>query len=138
MLKKIYRKILDNISNVYDDNYDYHRYGRMSIKSWLGLQVLKLCKRIGLVYFPVGKYSFQSRMNKLSEKMIGLDFLYDKLQDDKSKELLVQLMTFRVLGNSRFKLKLDKPNYLDSIRLIDTLKSGMNLWRHKAQLAKWL
>lgn len=51
----------------------------------------------------------------------GVGYLYDRLEDSVSKELLVQLMAFRAMGHRKIRLQRNEPAHWDNIRKIESL-----------------
>jgi FkbM family methyltransferase len=52
----------------------------------------------------------------------GIGYLYDRLDDPESKELLVKLMAFRAMGHRKVKLPQNNPDHWNNIQKIETLQ----------------
>lgn len=52
----------------------------------------------------------------------GVGYLYDRLEDGASKDLLVKLMAFRAMGHRKVKLPQNNPDYWNNIRRIENLE----------------
>jgi FkbM family methyltransferase len=63
--------------------------------------------------------SLEYRLKIARFKDIG--YLYDRLHDSKSKDLLVKLMAFRAMGHRKVKLPQNNPEHWNNIRKIENL-----------------
>lgn len=114
--------LIESMFNNYTDNYDFYRFGpavaekkQVSPKS---LAVKWLNKK--------GYFSIESRIDYIRKKLIAFDahighfnYLYDLLEDDYSKELLVKVCAFRMLGNKKIKLPMNNPEFWDKVSYIE-------------------
>lgn len=96
-------EILRNITNQYDDNYDYFRFGEQS-KNNINSNILKL---------NIDQY--RSSLYSLLPYLSGLTNLYLLLADEQSKFLLIQLITYKILGYEKYKLPLSTPDYWNNL-----------------------
>jgi FkbM family methyltransferase len=105
-MRELKEKIESSRDNDWQDNWDFRRFGTLqsrtlttraksSIKSFL--------QKIGL------------RANHTLADILAheaqLQWLYDHLEDDESRHLLVDLMAYRALGHRKVKLPLNSPAY---------------------------
>lgn len=111
-------KTLDaNLYNYYIDNFDTYRFNRTP-------------KRILMDYLInwLGKFGINNRslsiakLGDLSHYLEPLDKLYKNLEDQPSKDLLVLIFAFRILGFRKVKLPLSNPDFVKSIKAIDKIK----------------
>ena len=118
--KLLIKEILNNISNQYYDNYDYYRFG---VKKTTWKQKVKNAIK--------KKYNLTS-LNHIYDKgafiwlfpyLDGLMNLYEILSDENSKKLLIKLITYRILGNEKYKLPLSTPDYWKGIAELDKLRN---------------
>ena len=65
----------------------------------------------------------------------GLSFLYDRLEDEESKELLTKLIAYRILGHRRVKLPLSTKEYWRTRRSVMSLIEGREVLPIK--FSKW-
>lgn len=101
----------------FDDNFDPNNYGQEAPPSiWQSKSVTDI-----LQYWlrPRGYFS------KQFDQVIGRGaLLYDLLQDESSRDLLVKLIAFRILGHRRVKLPRNTPAYWRGIEAMRTLKTS--------------
>lgn len=113
-----YRQNIANcLKNDFKDNWDERRFGpenkeekvTVRIREGVRYEVKQLIKKLLSI---VGLYQLKSP----AEVMLGNDiehfqWVYRKLVDDESRQLLVQVLSFRALGYRRVKLPLNNPQY---------------------------
>ncbi len=95
-----------NRSNDYSDNYDFRRFGAakaVALRVRLKHAIKGFLEIFGLRENPTHA--------ALGSNKSELQWLYERLQDDESKKLLVEVMAYRVLGHRRIKLPLNTPAY---------------------------
>ena len=117
--KLLVNEILNNISNHYYDNYDYYRFG-VKKESWKQMIKNAMKKRFS---FTSTKSIYDQWHFNLSPYLDDLNNLYNILSDENSKNLLVKLITYRILGFEKYKLPLNSPDYWEGIAEIDKLKN---------------
>jgi len=113
-LKKLKIEILNNNNNQFDDNYDYLRFGKRPI--WKKI-IRNFIKR-------------KLKLKDKSDDFINLFFyfdgvlnLYELLADENSKQLLVQLTAYKLLGYERYKLPLNTPELWKGVERMSKYKS---------------
>ena len=117
-------EILGNVANQYKDNYDYWRFGIKQEKiTWRKIVKKFFTKKLNLrdIHLDITRYKYS--FTQLLPYMDGIVNLYETLSDENSKRLLVQLITFRIFGNEKYKLPLSAPELWAGIEKIDRLKS---------------
>lgn len=95
------KKVKSNLWNNHNDNWDKYRYGKQpdtSSKSRLKTNLKLMAYNLGV------KDSFTPAI--FSERSEEFEKLYNLLADDRSKKLLVDIMSFRMLGHQKVKLPL--------------------------------
>jgi len=116
------------LTHVYDlhtsDNVDPHRYPEEQqgflrrLQSFLRSSVQQLAHKLG--YVPIG--NAPSAVPVLSQvicRSSGLNDLYESLGDEDSRRMLVEILTFRVLGYPRVKLPQNQPSFWAASNHID-------------------
>ncbi|USN53978.1 MAG: FkbM family methyltransferase [Candidatus Nomurabacteria bacterium] len=102
--------IKKNFPNNYQDNVLQIRFKKKKFKVWL-LEILSdFTYRIGL---------FNLILKRKKILIDSFHYLYDRLSDDYSRELLIQVLTFRLLGSRKVKLPLNDGNYFKRIEDIE-------------------
>lgn len=107
------RELTSNMTNYYgSENWDSERFGpyKSSFKSSL-LSKLNglLAGRVAVV--PVNGAPFLDDWEKIKDSVEGLSSVYELLADEDSKSILVQLLTYRLLGPRKIKLPLNTASY---------------------------
>jgi FkbM family methyltransferase len=114
------REIRASLANDYDDNYDYYRFGKQQgeDKSRLKTFVSSLRK----------KYIYHTGLGPISARLLGykkhitsFETLYNMLFDQPSKELLIKLLTYRILGHRHVKLPTNNDHFWNQLAYLDTL-----------------
>lgn len=99
------------------DNFDTHRFAReMAATAWW--------KRLAISLGALRLRSI-SRINAILKHGDDLEWTYEHLSDDESRQLLISVMAFRALGRKRVKLDTNNPERLRNIERIEqTLVKG--------------
>lgn len=124
--------IIQNANHYYIQNTDEDRFGSENL-GWRG----RLKRLLGhLIVEKGGKFFRQgansSEIEKLGSVMSDLEEVYGMLGDEMSRNCLVQVMTYRVLGSSRFKFPENSRNYWLKRRSLDGLISKQDKIKNKA------
>jgi len=131
---RLIQEILLSLFNDYDDNYDPYRFGKKEeSQTYKGTKLVRKAIRENLNkngYFNIQDIN-EMAINKFENAswVNYFSFLYDKLEDEESKNLLIKIVAYRLLGHRKVKLplntntfwkeleiienKLDKENYID-------------------------
>lgn len=91
------------------------RRRRRALRKFYRKSVKPVVRELAWMAFPSLRY------RALAKKFAGIDFLYERLEDAKSKELLVELCAFRAMGHRKVKLSRNTPEYWDNIRRVERL-----------------
>lgn len=117
-LDDLVRYLYDSLSNAHILNIDIE---------WLRYNRVHISDRVIVNTLVEGLQIF--------EHIDGLIYLYDRLDDEHSRNLLINVIAFRILGNSKVKLPLNAPDYWKRRRLIkhlvhsnDTLNINFRNW----------
>ena len=121
------KEILSNQYNHFTDNYDHYRFGEreaidkapISLKSFLKQQ---LYKRNFRQVKPSDK-KLQNKIASIDKYMGDFEELYRLLADEDSKRMLIKLITYRIMGETKVKLPLSTPAYWQEIHNIEKLCS---------------
>jgi FkbM family methyltransferase len=116
------KTVIESLFNNYTNNYDVHRFGTESISkegfSAKSTLVNYLNKK--------GYYSISSVIESTKKRLLSYEsntsyfnYLYDILEDDYSRKLLVKVCAFRILGNKKIKLPMNNADFWDKISYID-------------------
>ncbi len=122
--KELLRKqLLAESGNYYTDNYDYNTHPeKLKAKKKLVnfMKRIMFSKAIMPIFLRLGGYNFLLKQLGFYNYMGKLDAMYNRLASEESKEWLLKLMAFQVLGYLKVKLPLNTPEYWQGI---DKMKS---------------
>lgn len=114
-----------NLGNNFDDNYDYYRFGKVNepIKDGVfGIFSLSKLVRKGIFSRP-GIRLMLIKHKHLIEKF---EYLYNLLADEVSKELLVKILVYRILGYKKVKLNTNNDTFWQSILFLENIEDKDN------------
>ncbi len=116
------KRLIQDGGNYFNDNFDYYVFGKnKSFKK----KIVNAFKRV-LFTKPVFAIAFSIRpiyINFFFGTLFGykkylqpMEFFYDNLASDESKELFLKLVEFRLLGYLKVRLPLSTPAYWQGIK----------------------
>lgn len=121
---KLKNKLLTGISSYQISNTDKLRYcQKKDLVAMAKDKIIEMCSYLlnKLNFVRINNFQLNT-MNfafaNLIENIDGLSWLYERLSDEKSRETLVEVIAFRILGNRHIRLSTNNSKYSD---LIDTL-----------------
>ncbi|MEM1083904.1 MAG: FkbM family methyltransferase [Verrucomicrobiota bacterium] len=113
----LFLKVCRSLGEWHEDNYDVDRFGKVGpkekLKDWLGA---KLVRRN---HSGLGKAA-----EKLGSRFPSLQRTWDLLEDAESKELLVDLMAYRLLGHRHVKLPTNTSDYWSTLSRLENAASA--------------
>ena len=114
--------LLADLQSFQPNNTDFWRFQTRPVahlKHWLKEQVLQLASRAGFVrrHYSVGEV--RARLQAVLRRMDGLEEFYELLQDEHSRQLLVKLLRFRILGSRYVRLPRNEQGYWDTRMQLD-------------------
>jgi FkbM family methyltransferase len=122
-LSSLLRKVITDSYKIEINNTDYVRY---PMSSWKRLQrrlkdqLLYVAGKRNFIYRSEGSSEqYGEKMRLIISQADKLGDLYDSLQDDASRQLLVELLSYRVLGQQRVKLSTNKSTYWRSLDFVN-------------------
>lgn len=125
------RKLITSSSNYYKDNYDFmakpkqlpfkKRFINQAKRVLFRKPFLALAFRSDFLFQKIFLGAFQ-----LEKYLQPLSFFYDALNDETSKQLMVDVMAFKIMGFQRVRLPLSTPAYWDGVNKIAALSSKEN------------
>jgi len=138
LMAYLHEVILD-LSNWYEDNYDFRRFGPRTEKQRFlsGRALIKdYLHHRGWVSKRELENCIAAAFQLIKEHEDGFQWLYDRLADSESQNTLVKVLAFRALGHHKVKLPLNIPSYWDGLALIEKLADssdfisiGFRNWR---------
>lgn len=119
LFELVIRGFHQNYLNQWSDNYDEYRYGRRS-KSVKRKLIIFVHRIIRSFLFRTGqKKVIDNNISRLAPYFTGYNDLFIHLNDQKSKNLLKDLLLFKILGNERYKLPLSNELHFQRIKDIE-------------------
>lgn len=103
--ENLFLKICQSFNEWHEDNYDVARHGTLSWERKTKDQINRLLGR------RQRQHGINQRASALKPHLEKLGKLWEDLVDDASKDLLVDLMAYRVLGYRHVKLDTNTPEY---------------------------
>jgi FkbM family methyltransferase len=73
-----------------------------------------------ILWTPAGRASMRTRLDELDALIPSFEQLFGRLVDERSRDLLVELLVFRVLGHSHMTLSTSTPTYWGAYHDVDS------------------
>ncbi len=148
----------DCARNDYSDNHDYFRFGPLtppnillqpfatlrSMKASIAGTLRKAAHELGIRNSPGSNVhkTAAAALDWVEPCRAQLAWLYDRLADEHSRQLLISIMAYRALGHRRVKLPLNTPDFwnmrqrLESLTCgTETMETGFRGWKvHRMRL----
>jgi FkbM family methyltransferase len=134
------KTIVENLFNNYTDNHDIYRFGPAPIEregSTVKTMIRKSLNKKG--YFSVASpIDYAKKCLDVFEPKVGyFEYLYNILEDNYSKDLLVKVCAFRILGKRKIKLPMNNPEFWTKVLEIentlkqknDFIQTGFKDWK---------
>jgi len=111
--KRLYSKVIASMSNDYADNHDSYRFGSDDENYRKSLKEKFKYKYIYPRYVPKNRtiHFIEQTSDFLSKYGEKLEFLYNLIEDEESKSLLVDIIAYRLLGKRKVKLDTNTPEF---------------------------
>ena len=116
---KVVKKIISSLSNNYTDNWDHVRFGKqkpIAATSFVRKSIQNKFRERG--YYHIGTFEAVLRNSFQIHKF---EFLYNQLVTAQDKDLLIQVLAYRVLGPTKVRLPLSNPAYWERIKELEKL-----------------
>ena len=106
-------ELISAVNNNYEDNHDHYRYGALTLPK----------KKISIKEKAVKKLNARGFYNTFNNQILSTQikntefpfsdffYLYELLEDAFSKELLIRIIAYRMLGHTKIKLPLSTPAF---------------------------
>jgi FkbM family methyltransferase len=112
-----FKVIANNMFNDYNDNWDYGRFGRKQrVKRGIRNKIQRLLNRRG--YYHVFTIHHLIIQNLWINKF---EYLYNRLSLVDDRKLLLDVLSYRILGYKRVKLPLNTTDYWDKVKSLEEL-----------------
>ncbi len=115
------KSISKELKNNYTDNWDSYRYGNEPLLTGAS-STLKNALKTGLQGSGLFNQFFANRyMNAYKNLIDNFSFLYENLEDEASENLLINVLTYRILGYRKVKINLGGIDYKSEMKKIEQL-----------------
>jgi FkbM family methyltransferase len=124
-ISNINAEMIIAVNNNFDDNYDHNRFGKIPFtKNKISFKG-KLIKKLNDhgFYNNSNNHLFSKRVKNIDFPFSDFFYLYEILEDDYSKELLIKIIAYRILGHKKVKLPLSKPSFWQDQKRIEANQS---------------
>jgi FkbM family methyltransferase len=110
--------ISSNLYNDYEDNWDHIRYGENAAikKNYFRGKIQKVLNKRGYYHLTTVQHLISNSL-----QINKFEYLYNNLESNNDRQLLLQVLAFRVLGHTKVKLPLNTPNYWAQLRALEEL-----------------
>jgi FkbM family methyltransferase len=116
---KFVEVLADSLGNNFEDNYDSRRFRPQKFPNSARQFLRKILLKNGFVTARSARDTIVSSINFMAPHLENLEWLYGHLADDESKETLVKVMAYRVLGHRKIRLPLSTAEYFSTLEMID-------------------
>lgn len=107
------------------DNYDSDRFGSEKKRPFCMKECLReLLARLGLTSAGAARQTMCSGLRFVEPHLADLEWLYGKLADDESRQILASVIAFRALGHRKIRLSRNSPTYWASLRKAENIAQG--------------
>ena len=122
-------ELINSVNKNYEDNYDHNRFGKEESKTKkhqsLKSAFISLINKQG--YFnDFNNYLYGKQIENIDYPVIDFIYLHNILQDEYSKELLVKVVAYRMLGYKKVKLPLSTHEFWSNMKLIESHQSKVD------------
>ncbi len=111
----------DSLYNDYTDNIDTYRFGKPTIAPKKRSSLRKVLSRFKSNIEATKKFN-----NRNLETISYFEYLYGLLKDDYSKNLLVKVCAYRILGSRKIKLPMNNPDFWNGVSSIENKLADKN------------
>ncbi len=129
-------KLTSEISNNHSDNFDHYRFNRKSTRfrhlarravsngEYYNLPIVRQVMNAPPFYRFLSSYSMFNRFTyrPVFKYLDKLEYLWDSLEDQQSKELMVDVIAFRILGHRKVKLPLNTSEFWEGMKSVENCK----------------
>ncbi len=118
-------EMVSAVNNNYEDNYDHYRFGKLpevKKKGSLKHAVISFLNKKGY-YHDSSSYDLGKKIKNINYPLTDFIYLYNILTDQASKDLLVKIVAYRLLGHKKVKLPLNTAAFWQNMELIESKQS---------------
>jgi FkbM family methyltransferase len=122
-------EVASNIYNAHEDNYDTYRFGppikelHKITPRTKALDILQKGKPAASDFLT---RTFVSAIELIEPFLSRFDDIFTQLADNESRNIYIKVLAYRALGYQKVKLPLNKPDYWNGIKTIESLANFSN------------
>jgi len=121
----LFKEILENLTNNYNDNLNtYTSAHHENADSWIK-KTAKLIKNGGF-FQSIQEQKYSNLLKNIEPYFLDIFNFYELLEDQVSKELLVKIIAYRILGHKKYKLPLNNEQYWEQFRKLEQVSNTKN------------
>lgn len=121
--QELEQNLIKESNNYYSNNYDFLSHGKKSFRKKISNLVKLVIFHPAIIRSLISnKFIFNklilTKFVGIQPFMKGISSMYDKLEDQNSKELLIKIVSFRIMGYNKVKLPFHTTNYWADLELL--------------------
>lgn len=124
-------EVVTTVNNSHEDNYDEHRFGkevqRRKPSHTLKSKAISAINKQGF-YNDFNNHLFSKQLGTFDFPFTDFIHLYNLLEDKSSKDLLIKIVAYRLLGHKKVKLPLNTPDYWQNLRMVEEHQSKVDIY----------
>jgi FkbM family methyltransferase len=108
-------------------NYDFERFSKkpkLRVSEIVFSLFVFLASRIGITTIKYAQYDVYKSINNVLPILSELEWLYARLCDDISKDTLLRVIAYRIMGYKKIKLPLNNPQHWKNVKIAENLIVG--------------
>ena len=103
-VRLLVQRLMQDIKNDHKNNWDTIRFGKEPKDKGKQKRILNILNKRNYIHEEQSKYAINLAFSVLGDELFNLAAAYSHLHDDSSKDCLIEVITFRILGH-RFGLR---------------------------------
>lgn len=104
-VRLLVQRLMQDIKNDHKNNWDTIRFGKEPKDKGKQKRILNILNKRNYIHEEQSKYAINLAFSVLGDELLNLAAAYSHLHDDCSKDCLIEVITFRILGHRKTKLR---------------------------------
>ncbi|MGP8217171.1 MAG: FkbM family methyltransferase [Bacteroidia bacterium] len=131
--------IVKNLFNNYNNNIDTFRFGPQIEKQEnpVKLWIRKELNKRGYYSIPTIIDFAEKSLEGYTDKINYFEYLYGLLEDDYSRDLLIKVCAYRILGDKKIKLPMNNPEFWNKVSYIKNNLAVKNNYLQGGSSGEW-
>ncbi len=126
-IQNYYKIICNHIGTECFNNFDKKRFlnkPKLSFSNIIFSAFVSIASRFGITTIKYAQNDIIKATDFISHFLSELEWLYSKLADDESRDILVRILAFRALGFKKIRLPINNPAYWQGLKNAESLVVG--------------